>query len=372
MVDKLLRAGQLNRAVDYVNKRILEAASDALPPKDYFKKWFDQECFDARKNKNNVMRTAHSQTERKQVAKDYKALCKRKKREYQKEALLKKILEAEEGNPFRLTKVKRSSAPLQITAEQLEQHFRNLLTKSNASGTDDDQFTRLPTQTSIPEITELELLSAFASSKKRKATRVDNIAGEHLSASFMTLKNCWKKVINHCVQSIETKIMTFRKRGRLAGLDLFNAPNVPTFQLDVKLFEIVKEYVYLGVTMQTVLAFHRQIKRVCAKAAAKIGALPSVVSKLSLNKAMQVFEVQIRPVVTYGLHLFASSLKMTTMKLLDTVKSRFIKRVLQLPLTASTELIHVFTGSRRLCEDLAGKNYPFENSTLDEYLQAVQ
>ena len=123
--------------------------------------------------------------------------------------------------------------------------------------------------------------------------------------------------------------------------------------------------------MQTGLAFHQQIRRVVAKATAKIGTLTSALTKLSLESAMKVFEVQIRPIVTYGLYLFSPRLEVTTLALLDTVKSRFLKRALQLPVTSSTERVHAVAGCRRFCEDLKEKNYSFDKKVFEEYLQGL-
>jgi hypothetical protein len=174
----------------------------------------------------------------------------------------------------------------------------------------------------------------------------------------------WSLVNRIKVNTSKTKWMKFRKGGHLATGDIFKLNN--------ELIDYVKSYVYLGITLQTGLSFHKQIKRVSAKAVGRIGALSTHTSKLSLERAMQVFDVQIKPIVTYGLHLFSHHLKVTTLEHLDMVKSRFLKKVLQLPPTASTELIHRLTGSKRLCEDLAEKNYRFGEKAYTEYLKKIE
>lgn len=138
----------------------------------------------------------------------------------------------------------------------------------------------------------------------------------------------WCRSNGIAINKDKTKMMKFRKGGRLAKRDTQTEEGTPTFHLDGTPIEMVKEYVYLGVTMKTGLSFYSHIKRVCAKAAAKIGTLPAAVSKLSLEKGMKVFEAQIKPVVTYGLHLFVDSIDATAMGLLDSAKSRFLKRIL--------------------------------------------
>lgn len=79
----------------------------------------------------------------------------------------------------------------------------------------------------------------------------------------------------------KTQIIKFRKGGFLSCDD--------EFWYEKKLLGIVKEYNYLGITLQTGMAFTKQVKRVKAKAVAKIGSLLKDISKLSLEKAMAVF-----------------------------------------------------------------------------------
>lgn len=166
------------------------------------------------------------------------------------------------------------------------------------------------------------------------------------------------------VNTSKTQVIKFRKGGRTSRKDVF--------MYGGETLGIVKEYNYLGVTLQTGMAFTKQVKRVKAKAVAKIGSISTRISKLSLEKAMTVFNVQIKPIVTYGMYLFASHLGVTSLKHLDTVKSRFLKKVLRLNPTASTELIHKLCGESRLCEDLLEKNYPFGDAALNSYLSDLQ
>ena len=71
--------------------------------------------------------------------------------------------------------------------------------------------------------------------------------------------------------------------------------------------------------------------------------------------------------ITYGIHIFADKLAATSLHLLDTAKSRFIKRILQLPMTASTVRSHTLAGCLRLSQDLADKNYPFSPDAWSKY-----
>lgn len=131
--------------------------------------------------------------------------------------------------------------------------------------------------------------------------------------------------------------------------------------------EIVNEYTYLGVTLQTALEFNKQIKRVTAKATAAIGRMSSHLSKLSFAKALQVFEGQVKPVVTYGLAIYAPCLSSDSLEKLDRVKTAFLRKALQLPKSSSVERTHNICGERRLCEDLRAKGYNFGEETWTRY-----
>ena len=599
-VSELTLSGQLDHAVDYLNKRIMDAASDARPRKHYFKRWFDKECYELRKKVKEHKRMNHP--EKVKIARDYKCLIKKKKQDYEEQQLLDKLLAAETGNPFQLTKVKKRTAPPQMTSVRLVQHFECLLNKHQSEDETNDYHSICDnSELTDPQLTDLELMNSLLKSKRRKATGVDNIAGEHLTESFAILRNCWKIIFDYCmmkqrvpekwrhsqfcliykgkgskeepknyrgisllctaykaftrivkerlerliedklsnrqfgfrkgkstfdaieilvkkvqqafakpkdrhlyalfvdfrtafdtvnrnkmlmklkriyllenrylrllkcllqpnkitfkheqcqcgryhgqqseieqnvgvmqgdslspllfilyindmipeveddrtqallyaddtvifsesreslvkaigrlkgwcdnndirINTDKTKIIKFRKGGHLARKDEWNDLGTSTFQMDGTRIEIVKDYVYLGVTLQTGMAFFKQIRRVCAKAAAKIGTLPAAVSKLTFDTSMKVFEAQIKPVITYGLHIFSSVLKVGAMKLIDQVKSRFLKRVMQLPLTASTDSIHQIAGCERLCEDLVEKGYVFNAGTLAEYKKEI-
>lgn len=124
----------------------------------------------------------------------------------------------------------------------------------------------------------------------------------------------------------------------------------------VQNLEIVND---LGATLQTALGFNKQVK----KAMAVVSNLSVHVNKLSLKKAMLVFQTKVKPIITYALHIYAPYLALDSLQKLDRVKSTYLKKVLDLPRCALTE---------RLCEDLAGKNYKFEKSVWRQYSQHLE
>lgn len=133
----------------------------------------------------------------------------------------------------------------------------------------------------------------------------------------------------------------------------------------VQNLEIVND---LGATLQTALGFNKQVK----KAMAVVSKLSVHVNKLSLKKAMLVLQTKVKPIITYALHIHAPYLALDSLQKLDRVKSTYLKKVLDLPRCALTERAHNLCGEKRLCEDLAGKNYKFEKSVWRQYSQHLE
>lgn len=121
--------------------------------------------------------------------------------------------------------------------------------------------------------------------------------------------------------------MKFRGDGRQCGADEFYLNGVQ--------LEIVNEYQYLGVTLQTAFDFNKQVTKIKTKAV--VSKLSSHVSKLSFRKALQVFDSQVKSIVTYALHIYAPYLVLHALVKLDRIKSNYLKKILSLPTSTSTE-----------------------------------
>ena len=110
-------------------------------------------------------------------------------------------------------------------------------------------------------------------------------------------------------------MMKFRKGGRLARGDQFTYEGVH--------IEMVSEFIYLGVTMQTKLGFAKQVLRMKRKANTATSMLTKYLSKLSLSSVLKLFKVKIKPIATYGIQLISPSLSQASMVQLDIVKSKY-------------------------------------------------
>lgn len=88
----------------------------------------------------------------------------------------------------------------------------------------------------------------------------------------------------------------------------------------------------------------------------------NVFSLLSLSLSPFIISLLI---ITYGLYLFSDRLKASTIQIIDAVKSRFLRKMMQLSPTSPTERTHIVSKQERLHKDSIIKNYNFnENAVL--------
>ena len=135
---------------------------------------------------------------------------------------------------------------------------------------------------------------------------------------------------------------------------------------------MVNQFVYLGVTLQPKLGFTEHVKRVKRKAITATSMLTKYLSKLSLDSVLRIFKVKIRPIVTYGIKVIASSLSKDSLLLLDIVKSKYLKKALSLPVWTNNDVVYNLCGTKRLCEELKDKGVPFNDDAYNEYLEVIQ
>ena len=168
------------------------------------------------------------------------------------------------------------------------------------------------------------------------------------------------------VNTSKTKIIKFRKNG-----GAFTNRDRMGYWYGEDEIKKVDEYVYLGVTLQPTMCFSKHIKRVKAKASSKTTAMMKHLTQVSLKSAKVLFEAMIRPTVTYGLHIIAPMLKLTHLQSLDVAKNRFLKKALSSPTIAHNQTIYRLCETKRLCEELKEKKYPFDEAEYCKYRTAL-
>jgi hypothetical protein len=136
----------------------------------------------------------------------------------------------------------------------------------------------------------------------------------------------------------KTKVMKFRRAGRLAAADVLVVDGVSV--------PFVSSFVYLGVTFTvTASTFSRHVQDRRDKAIAAIRLLPSL-RPLSLAAALGLFTCKIAPMASYGVPLCWSLLKISDFRAIDSVLMCFLRRVLGVSKFARSRLIRLLTGAQ--------------------------
>jgi len=154
----------------------------------------------------------------------------------------------------------------------------------------------------------------------------------------------------YCLQnSIEvnvtkTKVQVFH-RGRLPEC---------SFTLNGRSVEIVNNFTYLGFDFSTQLSFSQHAKTINMKARAKIGLLFSKlpILDLPLPLVLDLFSVFILPIYTYGLPLWLSNCSTSSLQMIDSTFTKFLKRYLLIPAHANNSTIHFLTSTIPLSKRL--------------------
>ena len=158
----------------------------------------------------------------------------------------------------------------------------------------------------------------------------------------------------------KTKVVKFRKGGRLSQEDKFIYRN--------KQIEIVPSYEYLGVSLQCQLTFSQHILKLKKKAAIIVGTLTKL-PLVSIDCALKIFNIKLKPIITYCLRLFSDLLTCKQLLELDKIKSMFLKRALSVHISTSSSLVHELLNVPFLSEELQQNNFIFNQLTWTSYLE---
>ena len=139
----------------------------------------------------------------------------------------------------------------------------------------------------------------------------------------------------------KTVSMTFRRGGRRG-----------TFYMGETPLKSVISFTYLGVTLQTQgNIFTRHINDRVNAATRAISDIKSI-GKLSLETALQLFELKVDPVATYGLENIWVHLKKQSLEKLEKLKATYLKRVLCLSKYTPSRLVYVLAREPFYIEEL--------------------
>ena len=130
----------------------------------------------------------------------------------------------------------------------------------------------------------------------------------------------------------KTMAMKFRQGGRIATGDALSLAGLP--------ISYVGKFPYLGLILPSNgRSFSAHISERCRKAMVA----SSMIRKphlLSLKTALQLFNLKVAPITTYGVELIWENLTPANLESLDRVKAAFLKRTLGLHPSAKNRLVY--------------------------------
>ena len=160
----------------------------------------------------------------------------------------------------------------------------------------------------------------------------------------MDLITQWAEENELVVNEQKTELMVFRRGGRLSKDDYIVCGG---HKLTPK-----RQFKYLGITMQvTGTTFSVHLKERLAAALRSIGDIRHL-QRMSINTAMELFRVKVLPSLTYGIDVIWEYLSCKQLQELESLKPRYLKRVLGVSKYALSRYAYVLARETFLVEDL--------------------
>ena len=155
--------------------------------------------------------------------------------------------------------------------------------------------------------------------------------------------------------------MKFRRGGKLKCSDVLYYKG--------KKLEFVNCYEYLGVTLQQSWTFSKHLRKKKAKLLAKMVAMKGL-DKLSISGANRLFEVMLKPIITFAIKIFWEKLTPAQLLILDQCKLMFYKRVLGLHYNVrNRKVMYMMGDSGLLTENLVANGLP-STSAFTSYMES--
>ena len=139
-------------------------------------------------------------------------------------------------------------------------------------------------------------------------------------------------------------------------IQVFHCGHLPhhEFSLNGREIEIVNNFSYLGFTFSVQLSFSEHARIVNAKARSKCGLLFTrhPLQQLPLNIVLELFDVFVLPVYSYGLPLWLTNCANSSLLSINATLTKFLKRYLQIPSFSNNAIVHFITSTIPLSEKL--------------------
>ena len=118
--------------------------------------------------------------------------------------------------------------------------------------------------------------------------------------------------------------------------------------------ENVNAFTYLGIVFTMRLSNSKHVKYILSKCRLKIGLLFSklCLKNIPLSIAINVFNVYVLPIVTYGLPVWYPDISETSKNSINSMLTKFLKRYLGIPYSSNNAITHFITESNPLTVSL--------------------
>ena len=158
--------------------------------------------------------------------------------------------------------------------------------------------------------------------------------------------------------------MTFRNGGKPTENDRLTLLDEP--------LEVVSQFTYLGITLQTTIKSYRLHVQHKVSAAIRATYRINHLQQLSTETAMTLFRTVITPIATYGINIIWDKLTNRDLALLETVKSRYMKRVLGIGKTAPSRMTYLLMKETFFIEDIRQQLLLPNTRAYETTLQGLQ
>jgi hypothetical protein len=144
----------------------------------------------------------------------------------------------------------------------------------------------------------------------------------------------------------KTKIMKFRRGGRLAAADKLIIAGQEV--------EFVQRFTYLGFELiAAATSFSAHIQERKRKAISAMVSIPDL-RRISMATSSKLFALKVAPIASYGIRTIWSYLKISDLEDLEGIKSNFLKRAMGLSKFTQNRLTYMLARTSSFIEELMG------------------
>lgn len=198
----------VDAAVKMINKIISRASVGKQRRKRKHQPWFDKHCKEAKKKWLFLRDTCPGSKIAKEAHKSYRTALKEKRKTHFEEKQMNLILTAAE-KPWLLKPWKTApSLPWQVSVQHVKQHFSTLFSKNEEDSEEKETEEEVDHESfSGTPFAEEEVMDAFLSLPNKKAPGLDNLTGEQLEGSLLSLLHTWTTLFNLSAEEATTLIL---------------------------------------------------------------------------------------------------------------------------------------------------------------------